>query len=557
MRKSLLVPLMLLLESCQSTQGKYSPIDKHYCRNNSDCPTWFICDPNECSCGSECPDAVACDNRQLISAVIDCYCVTYDNKSQSTFAGLCFYNCENGNLLKKNDLVTTPLPRRAEILLNISICKFFNRAGLLCGDCEDGSPFVLSYNLSCVKCPDGHKNWWKFVVAGFVPLTFFYFFVVFFNINVTSSHLHGVVWFSQIVSMPAQIRIIMLAVHNQYPQLHTIAKIIPVFYSFWNLDFFRSIIPDICLNITTLQALALDYLVALYPFVLIIVSYFAIELYDKKIPFIETISKPFQSLFVSFRKSWDVRTSIIDSFVTFFFLSYVKVLSVTNDLLAPTQIHQLGSNKSTFGLYYSPTVHYFGNEHLPYAILALTLLTVFVCVPTLVLVLYPFRFFQTFLSYCPLNWHFLHAFVDSFQGCYKDGTEPGTVDCRWFAVLRLLLLPLQFLIYGSTLSMMFFVYAVILLTVYLIVMVNIQPFKMNAIRYPSTDQVFLILLAFFYSMTLARAVTKDDYYHITTSVLAFLLGFLPLLYIAYVICIWLNSKLRCIHLMVDRFGRHQ
>ena len=558
MMKVLLVPLLLLLESCQSIQGNYSPIDKHYCRNNSDCPTWFICDSNsECSCGSGHSDAVACDNRQLISAVIDCYCVTYDNKSQSTFAGLCFYNCVNGNLLKKNGLATTPLPKRPEALLNSSICNFFNRAGLLCGECKDGSPFVLSYNLSCVKCPDGHKNWWKFILAGFVPLTFFYFFVVFFNINVTTSRLHGVVWFSQTVSIPALVRLILLAVNNEYPQFHTIAKVFPVFYSFWNFDFFRSIIPDICLNITTLQALALDYLVALYPFVLIIVSYFAIELYDKKIPCIVTIWRPFRTVFTSFRKSFDVRTSIIDSFATFFFLSYVKVMSVTNDLLARTQIYQLGSNQSTFGLYYSPTIYYFGDEHFPYAILALTILTVFVCVPTLVLVLYPFRFFQTFLSYCPLNWHFLHAFVDSFQGCYKDGTELGTSDCRWFAVFTLLIQPLQFLIYALTLSMMFFVYAVILLTVYLIVLVNIQPYKKTAIRYPSTDQVFFILLTFFYILILARGVTSNSYYFTVMGVLMTSVGFLQFLYIAYIVCVWSLSTLPCSRLLMNRFGRRQ
>ena len=43
--------------------------------------------------------------------------------------------------------------------------------------------------------------WWKFVVISFVPLTVFYF-IFFFNINVTSSHLHGVVFFNQLASMP-------------------------------------------------------------------------------------------------------------------------------------------------------------------------------------------------------------------------------------------------------------------------------------------------------------------------------------------------------------------
>ena len=89
----------------------------------------------------------------------------------------------------------------------------------------------------------------------------------------------------------------------------------------------RSVIPDICLNVTTIQALALDYLPALYPFLLILISYFLIELYDRKIACIVKIWKPFHIVLTFFRKSCDIRTSVIDSFATFFLLSNIKILS--------------------------------------------------------------------------------------------------------------------------------------------------------------------------------------------------------------------------------------
>jgi hypothetical protein len=247
--------------------------------------------------------------------------VTYDKESRSTFADLCFYNCENHHSKKKNDLVTTPLPKRAEILLNFSICSYFNRAGLICGDCDEGySPLVLSYNLSCVKCPDGNKNWWKFILAGFVPLTFFYFFVVLFNINVTSSRLHGVVWYSQALSLPISVRVTFSALAQGDPRLMEAIKISMILYSHWNLEPFRSILPDICLHITTLQALALEYLIALYPFVLIPVSYFVIQLYDNKCTLIVILWKPFRKMLSISRKTWNIRTSVIDSFATFLLL---------------------------------------------------------------------------------------------------------------------------------------------------------------------------------------------------------------------------------------------
>ena len=161
--------------------------------------------------------------------------------------------------------------------------------------------------------------------------------------------------------------------------------------------------------------------------------------------------KPFHKLFILFRKSWDVRTSVIDSFSTFFLLSYIKIINATTDLLVTTEIYQLGSNTSTFGLYYSPSVAYLGVEQHPYAIMPIVVLKFFVIIPTIILLLYPFHFFQKFLSIFPINWHFLHAFLDSFQGCYKDGTEPGTFDCRWFSVLDLVVRPLVFIIYALTL----------------------------------------------------------------------------------------------------------
>ena len=76
-------------------------------------------------------------------------------------------------------------------------------------------------------------------MAAFVPLTFFYMFIVIFSINMTSSHLHGVVCFSQIISMPVFVRTVLLVLdtNNNSGQLIT-TKVFFAFFSFWNLDFF-------------------------------------------------------------------------------------------------------------------------------------------------------------------------------------------------------------------------------------------------------------------------------------------------------------------------------
>ena len=555
--------MLVLAVSCRLTDSKYSnnsmrtngkdsPIVN--CTNDSTCPTWFTCSSqNKCQCGREHNGLISCHNKTMTSAVLDCNCVTYDKDTRSTYVGACFYNCETQHSKKKIDSIYNQLPKDSEILLNKSVCTYFHRTGLLCGDCEEGhSPLVLSYNLSCVKCPDGHKNWWKFILVAFVPLTFFYFFIVLFNINVTSSHLHGVVWFSQALSTPIFARLISSALAEENPTLFITVKIIMVFYSIWNLEFFRSVIPDnICLNITTMQVLALEYTVALYPFLLILISYLAIELYDRKVLCIVFLWKPFRKIVRFFRKSWDIRTSVIDSFATFFLLSYVKVLSVTTDLLVPTQIYQLGSNISTLGLYYSPTVAYFGAEHLPYAILALIMYAVFVAIPTVMFLLHPFPFYQKFLSIFSFNWHLLHSFVDSFQGGYKDGTEPGTFDCRWFSSFILLIRTMLFIVYGLTLSMMYYIYALLVLLIFLIVAINIQPLKKDIVRYPLTDPIFLILFTLFYIALVGNNIDTINNELKTVLSLTLALGIAPLLYTSFLIVSWLIARSKWISTSVN------
>ena len=223
---------------------------------------------------------------------------------------------------------------------------------------------------------------------------------------------------------------------------------------------------------------------------------------------------------------------------------------MTTDLLVPTQIYKPDSNRSVFGLYYSPSVTYFGCDHLPYAILAIVIITLFVTMPTITLVLYPFQFFQKFLSLFPLNWHFLNAFVDSFQGCYKDGTEPGTFDCRWFSALMLLIRLLGFIIYGMTLSIMFFVYALIVLIIFLIAMVNIQPFK-TTIKYPSTDSIFFILISLSYVAALGGEIASTEkYFYSTTMTAVIFSSFVPITYITFLISSWLFSRRRWFNMLI-------
>ena len=511
------------------------------CNDGNSCPTWFTCNAakKKCQCENG-HDVVLCDNHRILSAVPTCRCVTVDSNTGDIFAGACVYSC--GGFQHHTYRLLPPSINAT----NFPMCSSLHRTGILCGDCENNrrSP-VLSYNLSCIDCPNASENWWKFLLCGFGPLTLFYLFVLLFNINVTSSHLHGVVFFSQLIAMPQYARVFLLVLHHGHPTFNTITKFTLPFYSVWNLDILHTVFPHICLNVNTLQALVLEYSVALYPLFLIFVSYVTIALYDEKVPCVVFCWRPFGSLFGKMRKKWDIRTSVIDSFATFFLLSYVKILSATFDILVFTRVYKFNSTETSYRLFYNPTVIFFGREHLPYAAIALTISFIFTVIPTLILIAYTFQCFQKLLSSFHIRLHSLHTFIDSFQGCFKDGTEAGVYDCRWFSAVRLLLRVACYAVYAMTLGSMYFVYATVVLIAVAILFIVFQPFKKATVKYPVTDSVFIILIALHYVTCAGYNVgvmRGRRFVSMEVIMLGFISGYFPLVYTLFLMLHWFLVK---------------
>ena len=140
-------------------------------------------------------------------------------------------------------------------------------------------------------------------------------------------------------------------------------------------------------------------------------------------------------------------------------------------------------------LYYDGSVEYFGRDHLPYAVLAITVLLVFTVLPILLLCLYPCHWFQRFLNSCHLRNQALHTFMDTFQGCYKDGTN-GTRDCRYFAAVYLITRVVVYLSIGLTLVSLNISVLTIIFTILALLVASFHPYKQKV--YNRLD-VFLLL----------------------------------------------------------------
>ena len=511
-------------------------------RSNRDHCSWDICINESCKCGRIANDLMDCTSDGHVS-VLDCNCITYDEHSKVE-VGKCIYNCMN----HKEELIDTvyhEVPNNVSGL-NELVCSKFNRQGTLCGECKNGTfPLVYSFNLTCVSCPETTMNWVKYFSVAFIPLTVFYFSIVLFKINIASSHLYGFAFYSQVTTMPVMSRVIIIAAKGKARHMVLSAQVVSALYGIWNLDFFRLFELGICLRLNTLTTLSLDIAVAVYPILLMALSYILINLHDKNYRVLVIAWRPFRAFFSLFHRHWDIRTSLVDSFATFLVLSHVKIISAAYDLLTPVQVYNISSSgQVTRKLYYDATVVYLGKEHIPYAVLAIVTLAVFVIIPALIFIAYPFRGFQKLLNALPARWHIFHIFMDSFQGCYKDGSEPGTRDHRWFASVFILFRLAMFVVTVFTANSIYFVFGSIALALLSISLLILQPYKAKFHHYLPIITIFLLLLGLYYVAISGIDLASIELHKMTSFYLAvvLLVWCLPLLYISFLTLQWILAR---------------
>jgi len=160
---------------------------------NASCPPWTTPAITSGQFECKCFDAqfqnvhdgiIACDPYTKSLSVLACHCLTYNNYSEGGKLQVapCLLNCANetasggpGDIYHKildfND-------RNFETL-NHRVCARsgnvpLNRDCRLCGACRNGTyPQAYSFNMTCVKCPEGNKNLWKYFLYSLGPLTVF------------------------------------------------------------------------------------------------------------------------------------------------------------------------------------------------------------------------------------------------------------------------------------------------------------------------------------------------------------------------------------------------
>lgn len=248
-----------------------------------------------------------------------------------------------------------------------------------------------------------------------------------------------------------------------------------------NLDFFRLQYSPFCIHprSTTLQVLILDYVIALYPLILILVTYVCVKLHDHSI-FVVHLWSPFYKCFIKIRKEWNITESLIEVFATFFLLSYVKILNTSLQLLTPQYLYdQQGDILPQLYLKADGTVEYFRQHHLPYALVALVIVLFFNILPMVLLFLYPCRCFQRCLNAFDIRRQALHTFVEAFQGSFQYHPR----DYRYFAALYLLIRFINLLLLSFLDGVWYFSAAGIIMFLSAIIVGTVKPHRFSLHTY--------------------------------------------------------------------------
>ena len=392
------------------------------------------------------------------------YCMTYNKTTQSALLGKCPYHLYNKTII---DQVYMELDTSFSNLNQFMCGGMMEREGMLCGKCKNGSgPAVFAQDATCYPCFGHYHGWALYLFFELFFITIFFVIVIFLHISATSESMNAFVFFCQIIVANVSYGSPVYEATMGHVSV-VLVKILMTVYGFWNLDFFRQVLPPFCVsaNINNLDSLALQYIAAFYSLCLISITFFCIELHGRNFRPVVCCWAPIHWCYARCRRTWNPQSSIVHVFATFLLLSHSKLILISTNLInfiTISNITQLKNTTVTFNvtrdlktfLYFEPSIESFSAAHLPYAIPAVIVLSTFVLAPPPHPNPLSNKTLPKCLGCCKQRWLALHTFVDAFQGCYKDGTN-GTHDCRYFAGIYLRLRIILLLIHALTLPLGF------------------------------------------------------------------------------------------------------
>ena len=443
-----------------------------------ECPPWFkLVDTSNstgyCACDVELPVTVYCDQINQMSFLAQGSCAFHDFGDNITRVYWCHF-------LFPTTMERLSLPPTVSEL-NSVVCGNLGREvkGPLCGRCTNNTgPSVYSVGSRCVPCSP--VNILYYILLQYFPSTLICVLVIIFRPRITSAPMANYILFCN--STVLYFRFILWA----YIKLDgIIGKTTLTLSAIWSFDALFFVSPPLCLSehLEEFYIHFLEFLATIYPFIVLTMTYGVIKLHMKNFKPLVALWRLCRRCYVGFYRAWDPRSSMIQAFASLFFLSYAKLsYLIWESIMYSTDIN----NKGHMLLYIDPSVPYLSQKHVLLMAFSVAVAVFVFLPPLLILVVYPTSLYRKISHWISPKWRLrIKTYVETFNGCFKDGTN-GTRDYRslsgWILLLsgffpQLFIAIVSFFVPGSQ-SDIYVAYPVaILFSIIAILCTFLQPYK--------------------------------------------------------------------------------
>ena len=325
-----------------------------------------------------------------------------------------------------------------------------NRAGRLCGRCDtDHGIAINTGDMECIDCHPVSTDFSDLLTFSYIAIELIYATILFLMIiigklSLNAGGTNAFIFYCQVLTMkypglsyPSWV----LEKNYDDTYKYTTARGFTVIYSIANLDFIIPFAEPFCLskNLTPIHAITLEYIPAIYLLLLTALVYIWVVLYKNHCNPIRLVTDMVirKEQNSSPRSCCTYVPNYIESLALVSLLCYTRMATTSVKFLHSTDFYDLQGNKHGTAFFYDGTMDYFGKEHAVYAIIAISILGVFIFLPALALFFYPIV--QTYICTRHSNGESsVKMYLQSFMGCFKDGSN-DTTDHRYFAGIYLIL----------------------------------------------------------------------------------------------------------------------
>ena len=546
-------PGFTLTNSSQSESSSNSALINILINDTSPSPQQSL----SCACSGSYGEALICDPQYYSARLANGYWMGHVESmgNDSYYSG----TCPPGFCYENPHFSHFFLPNNSVDLQKL-ICGHKHRQDTLCSKCVEGhGPAVNSPMYECINCTNTIGDTFKYISTVYVPLVVMFVVIILFNVRLTTGAANAFILYAQIISSTfsvdadGQIPLILITGHHHASKL---LKAYRIPYGIFNLEFIENLIPPLCIGmkLSTLAVIALDYIVALTPLLLIIVGVIIFRLAScisdhccKNVTQSTNLQAPSRiSTFLAKRKR-NLSEAMLPAFSAFLLLSYTKLA------LTPSYILRQVALIDSQGRKILPKRAYFAghmsvndrNYVLYYVLPASIVFVTFVAIPPLLLLDYPLRMFEWCLNRVNSLWRFypvgkVHFFLDTFQGCFKN-------KCRFFAGLYFVFRLVINLNYSFTQTRLEqFVIKEISCILMIMLLAICQPYNAQNNRFNCIDVLIFTNLAIvnglsFYLYEYAQNNPQTDTLPLSAFIIQYILIFLPMIYIISYI-IWEKTK---------------